>query len=276
MGSLDALQAYWSSVGPLGILSGHIALLGGLALAYRWTSRPGSRLRLLYSVYAVDVSLWVFLAASFLLCVALSDHVEYEITGIKLAASLSVIGGLATGTLAGSILTASRTAQEAHFARLGIGRASTGQTSNSPSVVLSDRPEIYAASSSLYEPIIILSRRLQDVLTAAEFDAVVAHEVAHLVHRDSRRRLVSTLLSKCLFFDPISKLVDTAIYREGELLADEVAAATPGRARALASALRTLGLQCGAAPVSKTATGWRSRTAPLDVRLQRLVSRSRG
>jgi len=118
MGSLEALQAYWSSPGPLEVLASHLALLGILALAYRQTSRPAARLRLLYSVYGVDLSLWVFLAASFLLCVALSDHVEYEITGIKLAVSLSVIGGLVTGTLAGSVLATSRTAREAHLTRL--------------------------------------------------------------------------------------------------------------------------------------------------------------
>ncbi|HEY5539595.1 MAG TPA: M56 family metallopeptidase [Thermoplasmata archaeon] len=270
MGSLEALQAYWSSPGPLEVLTSHLALLGILALAYRQSSRPATRLRFLYSVYGVDLSLWVFLAASFLLCVALSDHVEYEITGVKLAASLSVIGGLVTGTLAVSVLATSRTAREAHLTRLGITGASSSQASESPSIVLSDRPGFFAASSSLYEPIIILSRRLRDVLTPEELDAVVAHETAHLAHRDSRRRLVSTLLSKCLFFDPVSKLVDPAIYRQGELMADEAVASSPARARALTSALRTLGSHCLEAP-GGAAIGLRSRTAPLEVRLRHLA-----
>ena len=275
MGSLEALQAYWSSPGPLEVLASHLALLGILALAYRQTSRPAARLRLLYSVYGVDLSLWVFLAASFLLCVALSDHVEYEITGIKLAVSLSVIGGLVTGTLAGSVLATSRTAREAHLTRLGINGSSLNHASESPSIVLSDRPEFLAASSSLYEPIIIISKRLRDVLAPAELDAVVAHETAHLAHRDSRRRLVSTLLSKCLFFDPVSKLVDPAIYRQGELLADETVASSPARARALTSALRTLGSHGLEAP-GGAAGGLRSRTAPLEVRLRHLALCIRG
>ena len=276
MGSLEALEVYWSSPGALTALMAHTVLLIVLGVTYQVTSGPRPRLHILYSVYAVDVSLWSFLASSTLLCVALSDRLEYEITGVKLATSVSVFGGLIIGALAGMVLTFSEAAQEAHMARLGVDRIRVTQRDEAPTLVFSERPGLFAASSSLHGSVVILSQRLQQVLSPNELEAVIAHEVAHLTNKDSRRRLASTLLSKCMFFDPLSKFVDPAIHRQGEFLADDMAASDPTKARALASALETLGAVCYADHGGGKAPGLRSRQVPLELRLRRLAGRYSG
>jgi Zn-dependent protease with chaperone function len=70
-----------------------------------------------------------------------------------------------------------------------------------------------------------------------ELRAVLAHELGHLVHRDSLRKMAATVYRTAFIFDPVAHFVEAAIYRDGELYADEYSARLTGKPAALASAL---------------------------------------
>ncbi|MGQ0796497.1 MAG: M56 family metallopeptidase, partial [Methanobacteriota archaeon] len=249
MGTFAALVQYWTSPIPIAVLSAHVAVLFGLGVLY--LARPRDHLlrrRLLVGAYAADGSSWVFVGASFLLCFAWSERLEYGPTAVKLVVFLSVAGGLVAALGVAGVLFLSPTARAAHFAQLGMDRPASPSRTGLPEIIMLDDPATFAVSSSLYGPVILTSAALRDRLTPDEFSAVLAHEQAHIVNRDSRRRMASAVLAKCMFFDPLSKVLHRALDREAEYLADDRAAMDPSTAAALASALRKLGEPDGERP----------------------------
>ncbi len=70
-----------------------------------------------------------------------------------------------------------------------------------------------------------------------ELKAVLAHEFGHLIHKDSLRKTLATAYRTAFVFDPLARFLEAAIYRQGELSADEYSARLTGKPAALASAL---------------------------------------
>jgi len=81
---------------------------------------------------------------------------------------------------------------------------------------------------------------LLESLEPDEIEACIAHEIAHLKNRDFRVRALATLTKLALFARPPSYLIEPAIYRAREFLADETAAKMIGGPKALVSALAKL------------------------------------
>lgn len=87
---------------------------------------------------------------------------------------------------------------------------------------------------------IAVSVGLLESLDPSEVEACIAHEIAHLKNKDFRIRAVATLAKVALFTRPPSYLIEPAIYRAREFLADETAAKMIGGPNSLVSALSKL------------------------------------
>ncbi len=73
-----------------------------------------------------------------------------------------------------------------------------------------------------------------------EVEACVAHEISHLKNGDFTLRSIATIAKIALFARPLSYLIEPAVYRAREFLADKTAAGLIGGPRALISALTKL------------------------------------
>ena len=78
---------------------------------------------------------------------------------------------------------------------------------------------------------------LFESLNAEELEACLAHELSHLKNRDFIVRFLATMGKVGLFSRPWGYLIEPAIYRDRELLADKTAAEMLGGPKALISAL---------------------------------------
>ena len=87
---------------------------------------------------------------------------------------------------------------------------------------------------------IALSVGLLESLDSEELEACIAHEISHLKNGDFIVRLLATLAKVALFTKPLSYLIEPAIYRAREFLADKTAAELIGKPDALISALSKL------------------------------------
>src|SRR5260370_9021932 len=74
-------------------------------------------------------------------------------------------------------------------------------------------------------------------MASAEVEAVIAHELSHLKNNDSQEKGFARLAKFAFAFDPILHLVEAAVHRERELLADRSSLKYTEKPLALASAL---------------------------------------
>jgi len=89
------------------------------------------------------------------------------------------------------------------------------------------------------EYVLALSVGLLESLNDKELDACLAHELSHLKNNDFSVRSFATAARVALFAHPLSHLIEPAVYRAREFLADRTAADVVGRG-ALISALSKL------------------------------------
>lgn len=89
-------------------------------------------------------------------------------------------------------------------------------------------------------PLILLPAALASSVPAAQLDALLAHELAHIRRHDYLANLSQTFVRSLLFFHPVAWWLSRRIDAERELLADQAAAQTLGDARRLAQALAEL------------------------------------
>jgi heat shock protein HtpX len=89
--------------------------------------------------------------------------------------------------------------------------------------------------------IIAVSIGLLESLEKEEVKACIAHEVSHLKNKDFTWRFIATVAKVALFAKPLSHLLEPAVYRGREFLADRTAAILLGESNALISALSKLG-----------------------------------
>ena len=87
------------------------------------------------------------------------------------------------------------------------------------------------------ERVVAVSEDVTSLLDDEELESVIAHELGHIKHRDSALKTIATSYKFAFPFDPLSRLIEAAIYRERELGADEFSAKSTGNPAALASAL---------------------------------------
>jgi len=87
---------------------------------------------------------------------------------------------------------------------------------------------------------VAVSVGLLESLDNEEVNACLAHEISHLKNNDFTWRFLATLGKLALFAKPLSYLIEPAVYRAREFLADRTAAQLIGGPRALVSALSKL------------------------------------
>ncbi len=85
--------------------------------------------------------------------------------------------------------------------------------------------------------IVAVSPKLVESLSPEEVEAVMAHELSHIKNRDSTAKGLARLARLAFSFDPVVHLVEAAVHRERELLADKTAVHYTRKPLALASAL---------------------------------------
>jgi heat shock protein HtpX len=89
--------------------------------------------------------------------------------------------------------------------------------------------------------VIAISIGLLESLNNDEVEACLAHEISHLKNKDFTWRFIATVAKVALFAKPLSYLIEPAVYRGREFLADRTAAMLVGGPSALISALSKLG-----------------------------------
>jgi len=118
------------------------------------------------------------------------------------------------------------------------------------------------------QPLIILPLAAMAHMTAAQVEALLAHELAHIRRRDYAINLLQTIAEALLFFHPAVWWISRRIRQEREHCCDDAAIAVAGEATAYAEALLAL-------------ASWRERdfqpslgaaTGPLVRRIRRLLS----
>lgn len=97
-------------------------------------------------------------------------------------------------------------------------------------------------------PTLMVSVGLFETFSSKELEASLAHEISHIKRNDG---LIRTLVSSLKFATPfnfLSYLIEPAIYREREFLADEGSVALTNRPSALVSALIKISEACDVEP----------------------------
>jgi heat shock protein HtpX len=89
--------------------------------------------------------------------------------------------------------------------------------------------------------VVAVSIGLLESLDNEEVEACLAHEISHLKNNDFTWRFIATVAKVALFAKPFSYLIEPAVYRAREFLADRTAAILIGGPSALMSALSKLG-----------------------------------
>jgi Zn-dependent protease with chaperone function len=102
-------------------------------------------------------------------------------------------------------------------------------------LIESSKPQIFTYGGN-GTPIIFLSVGLFETLKTEELKASIAHEIAHLKNKDTLIRSIVSSLKIASMFNIIGFLLESALLRDREFLADEEAAQLVGR-RSLISAL---------------------------------------
>ncbi len=286
----EALEAYWSSPGVLFALLVVGTAMASLVLLFLAKAQKARlRVGLLTGLYVLAIFFWLFVAASLVLCVSMAGTVAYRRNGVALAGGSAVLAALAvTAPLSWFVwrrsgpsvirrfVPRSPRRDEAWIQGFVDGLAAGGGGAKA-TVGIVDRPEPLAIAVGGPAPHVLVSRGLLDTLDREEVETVTAHEFMHLRHHDAEFKVVSTILSRLLFFDPFSKLFDPAVHREREYLADEMSGRSTGKPAALASAL--LKISEGAAPpeaawglsIHGPPGGVFSRYPPLRERVERLL-----
>ncbi len=250
----------------LGITFGLVAL-AVLFSIFRISKKSEPRSRALLSMIVVSASLWVFVLSSLAFCIVfLPDYLQAPEQTISLVARLALLSSLLIAPV-GAFLLRGRAAREvsgfffprgvkiANDASRNVSDAKVGGRvsrifSSLKQGLVSANVEIevlplnsgesapYSAALDLHgKKVVAITENVAQSLDDDELQAVLAHELAHIKFKDAAKKTIATAYRLAFQFDPLSRLIEAAIYRERELAADEFSAKSTGKPAALASAL---------------------------------------
>jgi Zn-dependent protease with chaperone function len=241
-----------------GIIIAAIALVASFSV-FIFSKNHSIKNTSLFSTMAISSSLWIFVFASLAFCVSLIPLYQTDLDGstIFLVVRLALLPTIALGPIVFYLLrkralaqiypffSISRTAaSDLEFARNRIAPTFSELISRSRlsqvSLSVVEGDSCLPASAALDwkgEKVVAISKSTIESLDDEELRSVLAHELGHIIHRDSLRKTLATAYRTAFVFDPLARFVEAAIYREGELSADEYSANLTGKPAALASAL---------------------------------------
>jgi TonB family protein len=116
-------------------------------------------------------------------------------------------------------------------------------------LVLSNRniePGVYG----LWHPTLVWPRRLTGCVTPEQLDAIVAHEVFHVVRRDNLLAVAQTIVCAVFWFHPLVWWLAARLVEERERACDEHVVATGQRRAAYAEGLLETCRHCLASPLA--------------------------
>ncbi len=287
----DFITIYWTSLLPLAVLAGIYLAVGLLSLAFRFReTEPRLRVRLLTGIFTLNLVGWSFVAISLALCGLFGGSFEgnYEL-GVRNivgeAFSLSILVALPVS------LFAKRRASEMLLVRLPGRERVSGELAATFQALASkmrisrarlyfaDLPAPVSMAASGKSSVVVVARSLLRLLTSEELSAVLAHELAHIKNGDSFLKTLAVVYRRFLPIDPLLRLLEPAIHREREFLADEVSARVTGHPLRLASALikihnsypPTAQVSVTGLSIMGVGRGFLSRHPPLKARVERLL-----
>ena len=255
---LDILGDYFrTNFVVTGILVAVVALVASISVSVVARNHNTKSLSLLTTM-GISSSLWVFVFSSLAFCVGLMKEYVLSPDGTILnVARLALLPTLVLGPIAFYFLRKRAMKQVYPFFTLAIKGDNSGteslrkrtsslfshltSSSRLSGIGLSIVPAltnlpVSAALDWKGEKIVAISVKTIETLDDDELKAVLAHEIGHIAHRDSLRKTMATAYKTAFVFDPVARFVEAAVYRDGELHADEYSANLTGKPAVLASA----------------------------------------
>ena len=256
---IDIFQEYFNTNYVLvGIICAVVAIVASFSV-FLLSRNHNVKNITLFSTMAVSSSLWIFIFASVAFCVTFFPvYQSGSDDAIFLVFRFSLLPAICMGPIAfyllrkravaeiypffasspksqASLLEASRNRIAPIFADL----LTHSKLTNVSLTVVQGESHLPASAALDWrgEKAVAISANTIDVLDDEELRSVLAHELGHLIHRDSLRKTLATAYKTAFVFDPLARFVEAAIYRQGELSADEYSARLTGKPAALASAL---------------------------------------
>lgn len=99
----------------------------------------------------------------------------------------------------------------------------------------------FCCCAGLLFPKVIISTGMYELLDEAQLTAVLAHEAAHVRHRDPARALAVRCASNALFYLPLARYLSKKALVASELGADSAAASVAGQSALVRALLEVLG-----------------------------------
>ncbi|PYT06463.1 MAG: hypothetical protein DMF60_09330, partial [Acidobacteria bacterium] len=130
-------------------------------------------------------------------------------------------------------------------------------------------------SVGLISPLIVIPGDLADQLSAAEFDHLLLHELAHVHRKDNWTHLIQKLVEAVLFFHPAVWWIGRKLELERESACDDWAVSMTGQPRPYAASLAKLVEVSAPLREPMLATGVFRRVRQISVRIERLLDRRR-
>ncbi len=100
---------------------------------------------------------------------------------------------------------------------------------------------VFCCCAGLFFPQVVLSKGMLELLDGPELTAVLAHEAAHVRHRDPARALAVRCASNALFYLPLTRYLSEKALVASELGADSVAVTVAGQPALVRALLDVLG-----------------------------------
>jgi Zn-dependent protease with chaperone function len=293
LGFIEFAETYFASqpvLAALALLFSSLAFLLVLLRLERYS--PRRRLRVLFASFAVEISIWSFLAFSLLFCRALLGlyRTVGELETIRTVFSLAILASLAVALPLAAFVTFKVPARIA--SRLiddlpepvgpmmeSARRMARDFGVSALRVLVSPGDVPFAYSVGGAEPVVVVSKGLFSQLDDDEVETVLAHEFAHVKNHDTGLNAIIAVYGRVLVFDPFIRLLEGAIYAENEFSADELSARETGKPLSLASALLKIssGQSGGRAPPARVeglsilGSGKILRPPSLKERIERLM-----
>lgn len=258
------------------VLAGILAL-GLLRLAGGW---PGRRAVQLLILGAPLVSLALGLGGLYHFnsqpCFLAAQSWDYAFgLGLPLAMMLVALGGLGVGlfrlTLMARIVTRRGMPAGPELTALAT-RVAVRLGAAEPRLLLCPYDQPLALTCGLWQPTVLISTWMVERLDRHELEAVLAHEVGHVVRRDYSLIWLATLLRDAFWYLPTTWAAYYQLQHEKELACDDLAIDATDRPLALASALAKVWQYAAEGPRAVVAQPLLEASAAIEIRIARLLT----
>ena len=140
-------------------------------------------------------------------------------------------------------------------------------------VYLSAQTRPLALVYGIRRPTLLLSQWMLEHLDEQELEAVVTHELIHILQHDYLVNWIATMLRDAFFYLPTSRRAYRQFRQDKEIACDDLVVTATRRPLALASALTKVWLHLGEQPHSPLVHFFVEQNHPITNRVHRLLTR---